>query len=63
MTIQHQYPDFSIIMHSYLLPVESRSFTRKEHISHTGLKPSELPSLDWAPADIPIVKKLMEVMK
>lgn len=60
MTIQHEYPDFSIEMHIFLCPVESREFTRREHINHVWLKPEELMSLDWAPADLPIVKKLME---
>jgi 8-oxo-dGTP diphosphatase len=60
MTIEHEYPDFSITMHSYLCPVSNRSFTRKEHNDHVWLKPQELDTLDWAPADIPIMKKLME---
>jgi 8-oxo-dGTP diphosphatase len=60
MTIEHDYPDFSITMHSYLCPVSNRSFTRKEHNDHVWLKPYELDTLDWAPADIPIMKKLME---
>lgn len=60
MTIQHEYPDFSITMHSYLCPIDHRIFTRKEHLSHVWLKPDQLDTLDWAPADLPIVKKLME---
>lgn len=63
MTIDHQYPDFAITMHSYLCPVDSRAFTRKEHLSHVWLAPSQLNTLDWAPADLPIVKKLMEEMR
>ena len=60
MTIEHQYPDFAITMHSFLCPVNDRRFTRKEHHHHVWLKPNQLDSLDWAPADIPIMKKLME---
>jgi len=59
MTINHHYPDFSIEMHSYLCPIDNRSFIRKEHISHVWLRREELKSIDWAPADIPIVDKLM----
>ncbi|MGB6179382.1 (deoxy)nucleoside triphosphate pyrophosphohydrolase [Carnobacterium sp.] len=33
-----------------------------EHIKVKWLKPSDLDSLDWAPADIPAVKKLMKEM-
>lgn len=33
-----------------------------EHITVKWLKPAELNSLDWAPADIPAVEKLMKEM-
>ena len=33
-----------------------------EHTAIQWLKPSELASLDWAPADIPAVEKLMKQM-
>ena len=33
-----------------------------EHTAIQWLKPSELASLEWAPADIPAVKKLMKQM-
>ena len=59
MTINHQYPDFSIEMHCYLCPVNDRTFIRREHISHIWLKPESLSSLDWAPADVPIAEKIM----
>lgn len=63
MSVQHQYPDFYITMHSYLCPIDNRTFTRKEHLSHVWLKPDQLNILDWAPADVPIVRKLMEEMR
>lgn len=60
MTVTHQYPDFEITMHSYLCPVNTQTFTRKEHVDHQWLPVSQLDTLDWAPADQPIVKALME---
>lgn len=63
LTIEHKYPDFSITMHSYICQVSNRKFTRKEHYSHVWLKANELDTLDWAAADLPIVRKLMEDMK
>lgn len=60
MTVNHEYPDFSITMHAYLCPVEHRNMKLKEHHDHIWLLPSQLDTLDWAPADLPIVKKLME---
>ncbi|AKB77701.1 Mutator mutT protein (7,8-dihydro-8-oxoguanine-triphosphatase) [Methanosarcina horonobensis HB-1 = JCM 15518] len=59
MTVIHQYPDFKITMHSYICRVSSSEFVRKEHINHVWLKRLDLDKLDWAPADQPIVKKLM----
>lgn len=60
MTIEHTYPDFAITMHCYLCPIDHRIFTRNDHHDHVWLKLQDLPTLDWAPADWPIVKKLME---
>lgn len=61
MSVTHEYPDFEITMHSYICKVDSQSFIRKEHVDHKWLTISELSTLDWAPADKPIVKKLMEI--
>jgi len=59
MTVEHQYPDFFITMHSFLIHADSRIFTRKEHVNHVWLQKKDLLTLDWAPADVPIVHKLM----
>jgi 8-oxo-dGTP diphosphatase len=59
MVVTYQYPDFEVTMHSYICRVNSSEFIRKEHINHVWLKCQDLDKLDWAPADIPIVKKLM----
>ena len=60
MTVTHTYPDFEITMHSFICKVDNQNFTRKEHVDHKWLLKNELDSLDWAPADQPIVKALME---
>lgn len=60
MTVEHTYPDFQITMHSFICHVGSQEFERKEHVDHKWLKREELMQLDWAAADIPIVKKLQE---
>ena len=59
MTVTHQYPDFEVTMRSYVCRLSSPEFIRKIHINHTWLKRPDLDKLDWAPADQPIVKKLM----
>ena len=60
LTVKHQYPDFEITMHSYVCKVKNKEFVRKEHANHKWLTQSDLPTLDWAPADIPIVGKIVE---
>lgn len=60
MSVTHTYPDFEITMHSYICKVDSQEFIRKEHVDHKWLSAENLNSLDWAPADQPIVKALME---
>jgi len=60
MSIDHQYPDFRIIMHSYLCQVNNPNFNMKEHIAYQWLTRGELGQLDWAPADLPIVERLIK---
>ncbi len=58
-SIKHQYPDFHITMHSFLCPINDPSRIKlSEHIDQKWLLQSELASLDWAAADIPIVNQL-----
>lgn len=58
LTIEHEYPDFAITMHTYLCKVEKPDFVMKEHISFKWLTVNELNTLDWAEADKPIVEFL-----
>lgn len=59
ITVNHEYPDFTLIMHSYICTSTSNELTLSEHIDHKWLDKTELKPLDWAAADIPIVEKLM----
>jgi 8-oxo-dGTP diphosphatase len=59
LTVVHQYPDFELIMHSFICEVDSKELTLHEHIDQKWLKINELTVLDWAAADIPIVEKLV----
>jgi 8-oxo-dGTP diphosphatase len=58
LTVEHTYPDFKIIMHSYLCDSKTRYLVLTEHLEALWLSTNELESLDWAGADIPIVEKL-----
>lgn len=58
MTVKHQYPDFFLTMHSFVCHVSSKEVVLTEHIDSRWLEPAEMPVLDWAEADVPIVRKL-----
>ncbi len=58
LTVRHEYPDFIVIMHSFLCEMLSKKIILKEHIDSKWLSNVELSSLDWAGADLPIIKKL-----
>jgi 8-oxo-dGTP diphosphatase len=61
LTITHSYPDFDLIMHSFICTINNQTITLTEHIDCKWLYKEELLGLDWAEADIPIVKKLMHL--
>ena len=59
LTVEHQYPDFTLTMHSFICSCQDPSLKLTEHIDYKWLSASELKELDWAAADIPIMEKLM----
>lgn len=58
-TVDHTYPDFRLIMHAFHCEILSGELTLTEHLDKKWLPKSELRSLDWAAADIPIVDLLI----
>ena len=59
MTVEHTYPDFHLVMHSYTCSIAKGEPVLKEHVALKWLWVEELDQLDWAAADIPIVETLM----
>lgn len=59
-TVNHKYPDFELTMHSFICPMESDAFVLREHVGFEWMNLENLNELDWAPADLPIVRELME---
>jgi len=56
--VDHQYPDFRLIMHPYLCEPMSNNIQLKEHIDFKWLSVYDIHNLDWAAADLPIVTEL-----
>ena len=59
MTINHTYPDFTITMHCYLCKLAHPKFVVKEHVDAKWMLPEDMHTLDWAPADYPILEKIV----
>jgi len=60
MTVEHEYPDFHIVMHAIICSCSEPTVKLTEHINHKWLSASEIEGLDWASADVPIVETLMQ---
>ncbi len=61
--VGHNYADFSVILHPFICTIVSGEITLHEHKAIVWLSPQELPSLDWAAADIPVVSAYLENLK
>lgn len=58
--VRHVYPDFILNMYCYLCTTSDLKFKLNVHKNFKWLPKEQLQLLDWASADLPIVKKLME---
>ena len=61
VTVNHEYPDFSITMTAYLCTpkAEADGFKRREHADSKWCSPVELKNLDWAAADVEVVESIL----
>lgn len=59
-TVVHAYPSLTIEMDAFFCVPDEKSatFTLREHVDARWLAVHELASMDWAPADLPVVEKL-----
>ena len=57
-TVDHTYPDFHLVMHAYTCEISLGEPVLTEHVDLKWLPVEKLGQLDWAAADIPIVKFL-----
>ena len=57
-SVTYEYDDVFVNLHTYLCKPLSDTYTLKEHIDEKWLSPSELFSVEWAPADLDIIVAL-----
>ena len=60
MTVEHAYPDFHLTMHVFKCVLDQGEITLNEHFALKWLSIDGLDQLDWAAADVPVVKSLMQ---
>ena len=58
--VLYAYPDKSIQLIPFLATWGTGTLQLSEHAHYQWLAPQDLLSLDWAPADLPIVEELQE---
>lgn len=59
-TVDYTYPDFSITMYTYFIPVEKLVFQEVVHVGHRWVGIEEIKDVDWLGADFPIIELLVE---
>lgn len=57
----HSYGTKTICLIPFICKIRRGSIHLREHAAYLWLKPNELLNLDWAEADIPIVKAFLDM--
>ena len=60
-TVEYDYPSFHISMDCYLCEVAAGSLVLKEHEAAKWFTKDSIMTVDWLPADIEIVQKLLKL--
>lgn len=60
-TIEYDYPTFHLTMHCYRCTLADRHLTLLEHEAAQWLRPNELHTVRWLPADDDLINELANV--
>lgn len=58
LQVNHSYPDFNIVMDTFECEIIGGELSLNEHIDYRWLSSTEISQLDWAEADLPLIKEL-----
>lgn len=61
--VEYDYPNFHLSMNCYWCELKSEHVELKEHEDVKWLVREELTTVDWLPADITLVKKIVQSRK
>jgi 8-oxo-dGTP diphosphatase len=56
MPATHHYPDLTVTLYPFVCTILSGDIILHEHAASVWLLPAELPRLDWAEADWPVLE-------
>ncbi len=59
-TVEYDYPQFHLVMHCFLCKIISGKLVLKEHEAARWLRKDELASVNWLPADVELIEKLIK---
>ena len=62
MSVTYDYPKYTVTLHTYKCEIKS-DYKLNEHIEQRWLSVNELNPEEWAPADAPIIQRLINEMK
>ena len=62
-TVEYDYPNFHLTMHCFISVIMKGTIVLIEHEDAKWLKPDELDSVAWLPADVEVVEKLKVYLK
>lgn len=54
--VTHHYPSFTVTLYPYICAITAGEITLNEHEAIVWLPPDQLPTLDWAEADGPVLQ-------
>ncbi len=60
VTVEYDYPQFHLIMHCYLCYIKEGKPSFTEHNGWAWVTKDTVHDLDWLPADVPVVEKVIE---
>lgn len=58
-TVNHEYSDFSITMHAFYCKLVEGELGLSEHLDSKWLLKDELMTLEWAAADVDVIKAII----
>lgn len=59
---QHSYPDSQINLIPFVCRIIDGTIVLNEHAAYAWLEADQLSDLDWAPADIPVVRNYLSFL-